>query len=196
MYICEKPSQARDLAQVLGFSRRGDGFIDGGDQVVTWALGHLLEMKPPEAYDERFKRWSLGDLPIAPGDWKLGVTSRGRGQFKVIKTLLGKASSVVIATDADREGEMIARELLDQCRWSGPVTRLWLTALDPASIKKALASIRPGTATESLYQAALGRARADWLIGMNLTRLYTLLARRAGHNALFPVGRVQTPTLR
>ncbi|MCB1733671.1 MAG: DNA topoisomerase III [Gammaproteobacteria bacterium] len=196
IYICEKPSQARDLAQVLGFTRRGDGYIDGGDQMVTWALGHLLEMQTPDAYDERYKRWELGDLPIAPDDWKLGVTSRGRGQFKVIKTLLGKASSVVIATDADREGEMIARELLDQCRWHGPVTRLWLTALDSASIKNALASIRPGSATESLYQAALGRARADWLIGMNLTRLYTLLARRAGHDALFPVGRVQTPTLR
>lgn len=206
LYICEKPSQARDLAAVLGVTRRGDGYLDGGDQVVTWALGHLLEMSPPDAYDARYKRWDLGDLPIVPGgqvggqagavgDWKLGVTTRGRAQFKVIKTWLGKASEVVIATDADREGEMIARELLALCRWRGPVSRLWLTALDPASIRKALANVRPGAATESLYQAALGRSRADWLIGMNLTRLYTLLARGAGHDALLSVGRVQTPTL-
>ena len=196
LFLCEKPSQAKDIAKVLGASRRGDGCWVGGDITVTWCIGHLLETAPPDAYDARYKRWVLSDLPIIPQQWKMQVKRKTASQFKVVKRLLGEAAELVIATDADREGEMIARELLDHCRYRGPVQRLWLSALDEASIRKALAALKPGAQTFSLYHSALGRSRADWLIGMNMSRLFTLLGRQAGYQGVLPVGRVQTPTLR
>jgi len=196
LFLCEKPSQAKDIAKVLGASRRGEGCWVGAGVTVTWCIGHLLETAPPDAYDAKYKRWVLADLPIVPTQWKMLVKPRTASQFKAVKRLLGEASELVIATDADREGEMIARELLDHCRYRGPVQRLWLSALDDASIRKALAALRPGSATFSLYHSALGRSRADWLIGMNMSRLFTLLGRQAGYQGVLPVGRVQTPTLR
>ncbi|WP_297836874.1 DNA topoisomerase III [Pseudomonas sp.] len=196
LFLCEKPSQAKDIAKVLGATRRGDGCWLGSDITVTWCIGHLLEAAPPDAYDERYKRWVLADLPIIPSKWKMLVKSKTASQFKAVKRLLGEAQELVIATDADREGEMIARELVEHCRYRGPIQRLWLSALDDASIRKALAALKPGAETFSLYHSALGRSRADWLIGMNMSRLFTLLGRQSGYQGVLPVGRVQTPTLR
>ena len=196
LFLCEKPSQAKDIARVLGATRRGDGCWVGAGVTVTWCIGHLLETAAPDAYDARYKRWVLEDLPIVPTQWKMSVKSKTAAQYKAVKRLLGEASELVVATDADREGEMIARELVDYCRYRGPIQRLWLSALDDASIRKALAAIKPGAATYNLYQSALGRSRADWLIGMNMSRLFTLLGRKAGYQGVLPVGRVQTPTLR
>lgn len=196
LFLCEKPSQAKDIAKVLGASRRVDGCWLGSGVTVTWCIGHLLETAPPDAYDARYKRWDLKDLPIVPQQWKMLVKSRTASQFKAVKRLLGEADELVIATDADREGEMIAREVLEHCRYRGPVQRLWLSALDDASIRKALAALKPGAETFNLYHAALGRSRADWLIGMNMSRLFTLLGRQSGYQGVLPVGRVQTPTLR
>ncbi len=196
LFICEKPSQGRDLANVLGATKRGDGFLTGPGIAVTWAVGHLLETAPPEAYGTQYgKPWSLSALPILPAPWQVVVKKETQDQFKVIERLLRQVDDVVIATDADREGEVIARELLDYCRWEGPVQRLWLSALDELSIRAALQDLRPGQATLGMYHAGLGRARADWLIGMNLSRLYTLRAAEAGFDGVVSVGRVQTPTL-
>ncbi|MBL1259996.1 MAG: DNA topoisomerase III [Thiotrichaceae bacterium] len=195
LYLCEKPSQARDISRVLGVRQKGEGCLKSNDKVVTWCFGHLLEMAPPDAYDTALKRWSFETLPIVPQDWKLEVKKEARKQFKIIQQLLSKASDVVIATDADREGETIAREILELCKWRGPVTRLWLSALDDSSIRKALDNVLPGSKTEPLYFAGLGRARADWLVGMNLTRAYTLIGQQSGHEGVLSVGRVQTPTL-
>ena len=196
LFLCEKPSQAKDIAKVLGANRRGDGCWLGPGVTVTWCIGHLLETAPPDAYDARYKRWVLGDLPIVPERWKMLVKPKTASQFKAVKRLLLEASELVIATDADREGEMIARELVEHCRYRGSIQRLWLSALDDASIRKALAALKPGAETFSLYHSALGRSRADWLIGMNMSRLFTLLGRQSGYQGVLPVGRVQTPTLR
>ncbi|MBK5016623.1 DNA topoisomerase III [Pantoea sp. S62] len=196
LYLCEKPSQAKDIARVLGVSQRGQGCITGGNITVTWAVGHLLETATPETYGEQFGRpWRSEVLPIIPDRWQMTVKKDTADQFGVIKKLLKQAREVVIATDADREGEVIARELMDYCNYTGAVRRLWLSALDEASIKKALSEMLTGDKTEKLYQAGIGRSRADWLIGMNLTRLYTLKAGEAGLSEVFSVGRVQTPTL-
>lgn len=195
LFICEKPSQARDIARVLLASQRRDGCLQGPDITVTWCIGHLLETAPPETYGD-YKRWSLDDLPIIPARWQLVVKPKVASQLKVITQLLRTCSDVVIATDADREGEMIAREILERCQYQGPILRLWLSALDDASIRRGLAALRPGEQTLPLYHCALARSRADWLVGINLSRLFTLLGRRAGFDGLLPVGRVQTPTLR
>jgi len=196
LWLCEKPSQARDIAGQLGANQKGDGFLRGGSNIVTWCFGHLLSMAPPEAYGVEYRRWTLESLPILPSKWLLEIPKDKRKQFRTIKNLVAEASEVIIATDADREGEMIAREVLERCRWSGPTRRLWLAALDDASIRKAMKDLRPGEQTRALYLAGIGRARADWLVGMNLTRAYTVLGRARGHDGVLSVGRVQTPTLR
>ncbi|PKC41310.1 DNA topoisomerase III [Pantoea ananatis 15320] len=196
LFLCEKPSQGRDLAAVLGASRRGEGFMTGNGVTVTWAVGHLLETAPPEAYGQQFgKPWSLSALPILPSRWQVVVKKDTQDQFKVIEKLLRQADEVVIATDADREGEVIARELLDYCGWEGRILRLWFSALDELSVRAALSDLRPGQASVGMYHAGLGRSRADWLVGMNLSRLYTLRAAEAGFEGVVSVGRVQTPTL-
>ncbi|EKL0024129.1 DNA topoisomerase III [Salmonella enterica] len=196
LFLCEKPSQARDIAKFIGAGQRGDGFLSGPGVTVTWARGHLLEQAEPEAYGGQYGNpWRLDVLPFVPQQWKLGVKKDARSQFSVINRLLKQVDEVVIATDADREGEVIARELLEYCRFQGRVFRLWLSALDDASIRSALANIWPSEKTEALYRAGVGRGRADWVTGMNLTRLYTLKAREAGISGVMSVGRVQTPTL-
>ncbi|MHC8380588.1 DNA topoisomerase III [Pseudomonas sp. LB3P14] len=196
LFLCEKPSQGRDIAKVLGATRRGNGCLIGTDSTITWCIGHLLETAPPEAYGDQYKSWSLDQLPIIPTQWQVEVKPKTAAQFKIIKRLLSEATTVVIATDADREGEMIARELLELCKYRGHVQRLWLSALNEASIRKALSLLKSGQETFSLYHSALARSRADWLIGMNLSRLFTLLGRQAGYDGVLSVGRVQTPTLR
>ncbi|WP_313054502.1 DNA topoisomerase III [Pseudomonas lopnurensis] len=195
VFLCEKPSQGKDIARVLGAGQRGSGCYSGPGTMVTWCIGHLVEAAPPEGYGERYKRWSLDDLPIIPEHWRVEVKTSTAAQFKIVKQLLAGATELVIATDADREGEMIAREIVDLCGYRGPIQRLWLSALNDASIRKALSALKPSNETLPLYYSALARSRADWLIGMNLSRLFTLLGRQAGYNGVLSVGRVQTPTL-
>ncbi len=196
VYLCEKPSQGKDIARVLGAKQRGTGCYNGPGVVVTWCIGHLIEAAPPEAYGEQYKRWSIEQLPILPERWRSEVKASTAAQFKVVKQFLGQASELVIATDADREGEMIAREIIELCGYRGPIQRLWLSALNDASIRKALGALKPSNETLPLYYSALARSRADWLIGMNLSRLFTVLGRQAGYQGVLSVGRVQTPTLR
>ncbi|MFK5948867.1 MAG: DNA topoisomerase III [Methylococcales bacterium] len=192
LYLCEKPSQGRDIARILGANRRNEGYLQGDKLIVSWCIGHLLEMIPPDGYNSKYKRWSLADLPIVPKDWKMAPKKSTSKQLTVLKKLLKNAHSVVIATDADREGETIAREVMDYFKYRGPSRRLWLSALDTVSVQRALNDIRPSKDTEPLYYSGLARGRADWLIGMNLTRAYTLLA---NDRQVRSVGRVQTPTL-
>jgi DNA topoisomerase-3 len=196
VFLCEKPSQGKDIARVLGAGQRGNGCYSGSGQVVTWCIGHLIEAAPPEAYGEQYKRWSIEQLPILPERWQVEVKPKTAAQFKIVQQLLAKASELVIATDADREGEMIAREIIELCGYRGPIQRLWLSALNDASIRKALAALKPSADTLPLYFSALARSRADWLIGMNLSRLFTVLGRQAGYSGVLSVGRVQTPTLK
>ncbi|MCP9269657.1 DNA topoisomerase III [Xenorhabdus sp. XENO-1] len=196
LYLCEKPSQAKDIANVLGVKQRGQGFFFSTRIIVTWAIGHLLEVAAPEQYGEQFGApWRMDVLPVLPAQWQWTVKKEATDQFAVIQQLLKQVDEVIIATDADREGEVIARELLEYCRFTGAVRRLWLSALDETSIRQALAAILLGEQTEALYQAGLGRARADWLTGINLTRLYTLKAQALGFGEVLSIGRVQTPTL-
>lgn len=192
LYLCEKPSQGRDIARILGANQRNEGYLKGKQLIVSWCIGHLLEMVTPDEYDARYKRWSLNDLPILPQQWKMVPKKSTAKQLTVLKKLLKGAHSVVIATDADREGETIAREVMDYFEYTGPSRRLWLSALDTVSVQRALKEIKPSKETEPLYFSGLARGRADWLIGMNLTRAYTLLA---NDRKVRSVGRVQTPTL-
>lgn len=196
LFLCEKPSQGKDIGRLLGARQRGNGCLNGPGVVVTWCIGHLVEAAPPEAYDEQLKRWTIEQLPIIPQHWRVEVKPKTAAQFKVVKDLLSKATGLVIATDADREGELIAREIIDLCGYRGPIQRLWLSALNDASIHAALGKLKPSGDTLPMYHSALARSRADWLVGMNLSRLFTLLGRRAGYDGVLSVGRVQTPTLR
>lgn len=199
LYICEKPSQARDIARVLGVTTRGEGYIEGQGIQVTWCLGHLLELAPPESYCNNLKPWRMDVLPVVPKKWVVSPVARTKKQFNIIKKLLKSTKHVIIATDADREGDVIGREILDYCGFKGKVERLWLSALDDVSIKKALGNIHPGSFSENLYKAGLGRQRADWLVGMNLTMAATsLFGNKNGERGqgVLSVGRVQTPTLK
>ncbi len=196
LFLCEKPSQGKDIGRILGAMQRGEGCLNGSGVTVTWCIGHLVEAAPPEAYDEQLKRWSIEQLPIIPEHWRVEVKPKTATQFKVVKALLAKATQVVIATDADREGELIAREIIELCGYRGPIERLWLSALNDASIRAALGKLRPSAATLPMYYSALARSRADWLVGMNLSRLFTVLGRQAGYDGVLSVGRVQTPTLK
>lgn len=196
LFLCEKPSQGRDIAAVLGATEKKGGYLSGSGVAVTWGFGHLLEQASPDVYGEQFgKPWRADVLPVLPTQWQMQIKPESKAQFEVIRALLRQADSVVIATDADREGEVIAREILDYCHYQGHVERLWLSALDEASVRAALAAIKPGHETYPYYLAGLGRSRADWQIGMNLTRLYTVKARDSGYGNVLSVGRVQTPTL-
>jgi len=196
LFLCEKPSQGKDIGRVLGATQRGNGCLNGAGITVTWCIGHLVEAAAPEAYDAQLKRWSIEQLPIVPQSWRVEVKPQTATQFKVVKALVAKATHLVIATDADREGELIAREIIDLCGYRGPVERLWLSALNDASIRSALGKLRPSAETLPLYHSALARSRADWLVGMNLSRLFTVLGRKAGYDGVLSVGRVQTPTLK
>jgi len=194
LFICEKPSQARDISRVLGANQKREGFIEGEGVIVTWCLGHLLEAAKPDYYCKELKPWRIEKLPIIPQDWHMEPVLRVKKQLTVVKKMIKSAKHIVIATDADREGELIARELMAYCKYDGKVERLWLSALDDASIQKALKTIKPGNETENLYFAGLSRQRADWIVGMNMTMATSCLFGKFGEGVL-SVGRVQTPTL-
>ena len=188
----------REIAYCLQgpYDTSGNGYISTGDGVVTWLFGHVLRAAEPEDYDEKYKFWNAADLPIVPQNWKMIVDKKASKQFNVVKYLIGKADEIVHAGDPDREGQLLVDEVLDYVGNKKPVKRILLNALDEKSIKSANADLRDNADFFNLKQSALARSRADWLIGMNLSRAYTLAARRAGHKKLvLPIGRVKTPTL-
>lgn len=194
--LAEKPSVARDIAQVLGAGERHDGYLAGNGYLVTWALGHLAELKPPEAYRQEWKRWSLETLPIIPPKFELQPRgdAAARKQLAVVSRLLRSASQIIGATDAGREGELILRYILALCGCEGkPLRRLWLSSLTPEAIRQAMANLRPGADFEPLYRAARCRSEADWIVGLNATRNFTVRHRQSG--TLWSAGRVQTPVL-
>ncbi len=196
LYLCEKPSQAKDIARVLGANQRNNGYFEGNGAIVTWCFGHLLEMAAPDDYDPALKSWTMESLPIIPTSWVLNVRKDAKKQVKIIFSLFKRVDEIVVSTDADREGEAIAREVMDAGGWKGHVTRLWLSAFDDKSIRNALDNLLPGEETVNLYKASSARSKADWLVGMTLSRLYTLSAQKSGFEGVMSVGRVQTPTLK
>jgi DNA topoisomerase-3 len=191
--VAEKPSVARDLARVLGARARHEGFIEGQGYRITWALGHLVHFAEPDAYGAAWAgRWSFGQLPMIPERWRLRTEARTAAQFKQVKALLTAADTerVICATDAGREGELIFRLIVEHARCRKPIERLWVSSLTDEAIRAGLARLRPGADYGPLAAAARARAQADWLVGMNLTRAYSV------HNrVLCTIGRVQTPTL-
>jgi len=192
--LTEKPAVARDIARVLDARRRAEGVLYNDQYRVTWALGHLVGLAEPHEIEARWKRWSLNELPILPARWPLVVAQRTEAQFRVVAGVLNDPAvdTVVCATDAGREGELIFRLIYEASGCQKPVQRLWLSSLTEAAIRQAFANLRPGSDYDPLADAARGRSQADWLVGMNLTRLFTL---RCGNQELLSVGRVQTPTL-
>ena len=193
LVLAEKPSVARDLARVLGAGRRGEGYLEGGGYRVTWALGHLVHFAEPDDYGGAWAaRWSLAQLPMIPGSWQLRTDERTASQLRIVEKLLNapETASIICATDAGREGEHIFRLIYEHARCRKPVQRLWVSSLTDEAIREGLARLQPGSAFDPLARAARARAQADWLVGMNLTRGYTV------HNhVLCTIGRVQTPTL-
>lgn len=191
--ICEKPSQGRDIARLLGATTRKEGHLEGNGYWVTWCVGHLLSMAPPETYSSDCKPWRWSALPVVPDTWQLIPNPNTTQQLAIVQRLLQQTNHVWIATDADREGDVIGREILAYSGFKGTVERLWLSALDDTSILRAIKNIKPDAFSRGLYQAGLGRQRADWLIGMNVTMATTVAF--AQDNEVLSVGRVQSPTL-
>lgn len=195
LYIAEKPSMARELAACLKNVQRRIGYIKTAGGVVTWLVGHVLQQVEPDGYDPKYKHWRAEDLPIVPAQWKLEVNPATAEQFQIVKALIGKADEIIHAGDPDREGQLLVDEVLDYVGNKKPVKRILLNALDETSILRANENLRDNAEFFNLKQSALARSRADWLIGMNLSRAYTLAARRHGHDLVLPIGRVKTPTL-
>ncbi len=190
--VAEKPSVARDIARVLGCKKSGDGYIAGDQYTITWALGHLVTLCEPQEIDERYKKWRMEDLPILPETIPTKVISKTRSQYAVVKKLLNDKDTecIICATDAGREGELIFRLIYEKAGCKKPVDRLWISSMTDAAIKEGFDTLQPNSAYHGLYQSALCRSQADWLVGMNASRAYTLR-----YNALLSIGRVQTPTL-
>jgi DNA topoisomerase-3 len=195
LFLCEKPSQAKEIAPHVGARERGDGCITGNGVIVTWAIGHLIEQAKPEYYNPELKSWNLAHLPVLPERWHMEIKDKTRSQYAVVSKLIREAAEIVIATDADREGEVIARELMQLNGFKGQVSRLWLSAFDDASVKKAVAKLLPGAKTLPMYYSGMGRSRADWLAGMNLTMALTKAFGAGGKDGTLHCGRVQTPVL-
>ncbi len=201
LFIAEKPSLARAIADVLPKPhRKGDGFIEcGNGQVVTWCIGHLLEQAQPDAYDSRYARWNLQDLPIVPEKWQLQPRASVTKQLNVIKRFIHEASEVVHAGDPDREGQLLVDEVLDYLDLAADkrrqVQRCLINDLNPQAVERAISRLRANSEFIPLCVSALARARADWLYGINMTRAYTILGRNAGYQGVLSVGRVQTPVL-
>lgn len=196
LFIAEKPNMAREIAKNLpGTPKAGKGYIETGAGIVTWLYGHILQQAAPEEYDPKYKYWKAEDLPIVPSPWKLNVAPKTKDQYKIIKELCEKADEIIHAGDPDREGQLLVDEVLLHVKNKKPVQRLLLNALDEKSVKAALGKLQSNKNFANLSQAALGRARADWLIGMNLSRAFTLAVKRQGLDMVLPIGRVKTPTL-
>ncbi len=192
LVLTEKPSVGRDIAKVLNCNQKGDGCISGNRYIVTWALGHLVTLAEPEAYNEKYKSWTMDDLPMLPERMKLVVINQTAKQFKVVQALMKSCdiSDLVIATDSGREGELVARWIMQKAGWNKPTKRLWISSQTDKAIKEGFASLRPAAEYDNLYKSAQARAEADWLVGLNVTRALT-----CKYNAQLSAGRVQTPTL-
>ncbi|MBO5244465.1 MAG: DNA topoisomerase 3 [Selenomonadales bacterium] len=197
LFIAEKPSMGREIAKCLPTPHRSkDGYIETGGGIVTWGFGHILRQAEPNEYDEKYRRWNMSDLPIIPSEWKMLVIDSCEKQFHIVKNLIEQADELVHAGDPDREGQLLIDEIFDYLEVKDkPIRRLLLNALDTVSIQTALGSLKENHDFLCLKQSALARSRADWLIGMNLSRAYTIAARRMGHQVTLPIGRVKTPTL-
>ncbi|MBS6876941.1 MAG: DNA topoisomerase 3 [Ruminococcus sp.] len=192
LVIAEKPSVARDIARVLGANQKNGGILEGKNYVVTWALGHLVTLADPEEYDRKYEKWEMTTLPMLPKEMKLVVIRQTGRQFSVVKTQLFRKDigEIIIATDAGREGELVARWILEKAGCHKPIKRLWISSVTDKAIKEGFANLKDGHDYDNLYRAAVARAEADWLVGMNGTRALT-----CKYNAQLSCGRVQTPTL-
>lgn len=192
LVIAEKPSVAKSIAAVLNAKNRKDGFLEGSGFLVSWCVGHLVELADASTYEERYGKWSLTDLPILPEHWRYAITPNTRKQFDTLKQLMEREDvvSLVCATDAGREGELIFRLVYEQAKCKKPVKRLWISSMEDAAIREGFEHLRPSADYDNLYRAALCRARADWLVGINATRLFSCLYHRT-----LNIGRVMTPTL-
>ncbi|MFP7299129.1 DNA topoisomerase III [Neobacillus niacini] len=192
LVIAEKPSVARDIANVLKCTKKGNGFLEGNNYIVTWALGHLVTLADPETYDHKYKTWNLEDLPMLPERMKLVVMKQTGKQFNAVKTQLsrGDVNEIIIATDAGREGELVARWIIEKANIRKPIKRLWISSVTDKAIKDGFNNLKPGKAYENLYASAVARSEADWYIGLNATRALT-----TKFNAQLNCGRVQTPTV-
>lgn len=192
LVIAEKNSVARSIAAVLGASQKQKGYLEGNGYWVSWCVGHLVELAAPSEYDEKYTKWQAEDLPILPKDWQYAVIENTKAQFNVLRTLMNdsRVTSIVCATDAGREGELIFRLVYSLCGCTKPVERLWISSLEDAAIAEGFRNLRPASEYDSLYHAALCRAQADWLVGINATRLFS-----TRYHQLLNIGRVMTPTL-
>ena len=192
LVLAEKPSVAMSLSKVIGATKRGDGYMEGNGYLVSWCVGHLVELSQPDAYDEKYARWRYDDLPILPEQWQYQVSASTKKQFGILKKLMQRkdVESLVCATDAGREGELIFRLVYHQCGCQKPVERLWISSMEDSAIREGFENLRPGTEYDALYEAALCRERADWIVGINATRLFSCL-----YGQTLNVGRVMTPTL-
>jgi len=190
--LAEKPSVGRDLARVLNCHKKGNGFLEGDQYIVTWALGHLVTLADPESYGDQYKSWRLEDLPMLPSPLKLVVIKKTGKQFQAVKSQLLRKDvrDIVIATDAGREGELVARWILEKAHVNKPIKRLWISSVTDKAIKEGFRKLRSGKEYENLYASAVARAEADWIVGLNATRALT-----TKYNAQLSSGRVQTPTL-
>lgn len=196
LFIAEKPSLAQAIAAGIGVGKKNDGYISLNDdeEIVTWCFGHILRQLNPDEYEEKYKKWRMEDLPIIPNQWKMKVKSDAAKQFKIVKELINQATTIVNAGDPDREGQLLIDEVLTYIGNKKPVQRILLNALDEKSVRQSLNSLRDNREFEGLKNSALGRSRADWLIGMNLSRAYTIKAQQSGYDSV-SVGRVMTPTM-
>ena len=192
LIIAEKPSVALSIAKVVGAKCRKDGYAEGNGYVVSWCVGHLIQMASPDKYDEKYAKWNLKDLPILPNDFKYEVSKNTKKQYGILKKLLNlkEVDTVVNACDAGREGELIFRLVYEQAQCTKPIKRLWISSMEDEAIRKGIENLESGKDFEDLFESAKSRAIADWLVGMNLSRLYSCL-----YNQNYSVGRVQTPTL-
>ena len=192
LVIAEKPSVAMALAKVIGARERKDGYVEGNGYLVSWCVGHLVALCDASEYDERYKKWRYEDLPIVPEEWKRKVLDGTKKQFQILKKLMNskEVEAVICATDAGREGELIFRLVYEQAGCKKPIKRLWISSMEESAITEGFASLQDGSCYEDLYQSALCRAKADWLVGINASRLFSVL-----YNQNLKVGRVQTPTL-
>ena len=192
MIVTEKPSVAMSYAKVLGVQGRQDGYLEGSGYIVSWCIGHLVELAPPSTYDEKYVKWNVADLPILPQRWQYLVSASTKKQFGILKKLMHRADveSIICATDSGREGELIFRLVYEQAGCKKPFSRLWLSSMEENAIREGFAHLKPSTEYDALYQAALCRERADWMVGINCSRLFSCLYGRS-----LAVGRVMTPTL-